>query len=320
MGLLRGLGYSNVRHYRGGLADWTAGGGRLERGTTPLVHIEVPAGRRAAPARRPGPREWAGTVVDTIERQSTARLFSAWLAMIFVCAVFYWAAGFSSGHGLQAGGRPVDVSLQGLGTALYFSFVTATSVGYGDVVPLGAIRILAVAEAVAGLLIFGAVVAKFVSRRQDELVHEIHRVTFEERLSRVQSNLHLVLSELQAIAAMSDDGTIRLARVGVRLESAALVFAGELRAIHDLLYRPQWAPEEAVLGAILASLAASLRELTELLARLPSDFGRSDALDGALRGLARLAQEICGECVPRAYAPGLRVWMDRIQETARRIA
>ena len=319
MGLLRGLGYSNVRHYRGGLADWTQAGGPLERGAAPLVRIDVPARQLSALAPRPG-RQWTSMLLDAIERQSTARLFAVWLAMILVCSVVYWAACFSSEHGLLAGGRPVGGSLRGLGTAIYFSFVTATSVGYGDVVPLGLARIVAVAEAVAGLLIFGAVIAKFVSRRQDELVREIHRVTFEERLSRVQTNLHLVLSEVQAIAAMSEDGTIRPARVGARLESAALVFAGELRAIHDLLYRPQWAPEEAVLGAILASLAASLRELTELLVRLPSDFGRSDTLDVALRALARLAQEICGNCVPRAYAPGLRLWMDRIQETARRIA
>ena len=78
----------------------------------------------------------------------------------------------------------------------------ATSVGYGDVVPVGATRVLAIAEAVTGLLVFGAVVAKFVSRRQDTIVREIHRVTFEERLDRVQTNLHLVLSELQAIATM----------------------------------------------------------------------------------------------------------------------
>jgi len=199
-------------------------------------------------------------------------------------------------------------------------FVTATSVGYGDVVPVGATRVLAIAEAVTGLLVFGAVVAKFVSRRQDTIVREIHRVTFEERLDRVQTNLHLVLSELQAIATMCDDGTVRPERVSVRLESAAMVFAGELRAIHDLLYRPQRAPAEPVLEAILAALAGAFRELTELLACLPTTFVRSTTLDGSLRVMARLADEICGECVPHAYAPALTMWMDRVQEAARRIA
>ena len=41
------------------------------------------------------------------------------------------------------------------------------------VVPVGMARIIAVAESVGELLIFGAVVAKFVSHRQDELVLEI---------------------------------------------------------------------------------------------------------------------------------------------------
>src|SRR6202043_3180782 len=110
--------------------------------------------------------------------------------------------------------------------ALYFSFVTATSVGYGDVVPVGVARGIAVAEAVAALLIFGAVVAKFVSRRQDELVREIHRVTFEERLDRVQTNLHLVISELQSIAALCCRPEPRLDQMGSRYESAVLIFAG----------------------------------------------------------------------------------------------
>ena len=61
---------------------------------------------------------------------------------------------------------------------------------------------IAVVEAITALLVFGAVVAKFVSHRQEELVTEIHRVTFEERLDRVEANLHMVISELLAITSM----------------------------------------------------------------------------------------------------------------------
>lgn len=325
---LRELGYANLRHYRGGIADWIEAGGPVESVTAPLLTAS-PASRLADTLRErsrpqslhvPRQRQWESVLLDVIERQSTSQLFLAYLTMIVLCGGVYWLVGLSPHHGLSAGGTPVEMNLKGLATAIYFSFVTATSVGYGDVVPVGAVRILAVAEAVAGLLIFGAVIAKFVSRRQDEIVREIHRVTFEERLDRVQTNLHLVLSELQAVAMMCDDGMCRPERISARLESAALVFAGELRAIHALLYRPQQAPEEAVLGAILASLAASLRELGELLGYLPAGFVRSPTLEATLKTLARLADEICGECVPQVYAPALTVWMDRIQEIARGIA
>jgi len=326
VGLLRRLGYSNLRHYRGGIGDWMERGEAVERLAPPLVDVPLVPGQDTAARPRERSldgsqrRQWATAFLDAIDSRPTSQLFLFWLAMVVLCGVAYWLAALLGYHGLVAGRVPIGFTAEGLATAIYFSFVTATSVGYGDVVPVGATRVLAIAEAVTGLLVFGAVVAKFVSRRQDTIVREIHRVTFEERLDRVQTNLHLVLSELQAIATMCDDGTVRPERVSARLESAAMVFAGELRAIHDLLYRPQRAPAEPVLEAILAALAGAFRELTELLACLPTTFVRSTTLDGSLRVMARLADEICGECVPHAYAPALTMWMDRVQEAARRIA
>ena len=32
--------------------------------------------------------------------------------------------------------------------------------------------------------------------------------------------------------------------------------------------------------------------------------------------MSRLAREICGDCVPREFAPALRTWMDQIQRMA----
>ncbi|MFN8546373.1 MAG: potassium channel family protein [Candidatus Binatia bacterium] len=310
-----------MRHYRGGLADWQESGGALEGGGPPASEppLVVPL-RRTPTAQGTRRQHWANVALMAIESWPTGPLLRLWLAMIVLCGVVYWLASVLPGQGLVANGTPVTRTLGGLGTAIYFSFVTAATVGYGDVVPMGAVRILAIAEAIAGLLAFGAVVSKFVSRRQDEIVREIHRVTFEERLDRVQTSLHLVLSELQVIATMCEEPTARPEAVMARLESGALVFAGELRAVHDLLYRPQQMPDEAVLEAILAGLAAALNQLAILLTCIPAAWSRSPTLDAARRRMARLAEEICGECVPRAYAPGLRIWMDRVQETARRIA
>ncbi|HUL12514.1 MAG TPA: rhodanese-like domain-containing protein [Methylococcaceae bacterium] len=319
--LLREYGYTHVRHYRGGLADWIQGGGVLEKRFVPTPTGDDALAEPIRPEGIPVSRyhRWGSSVLGFIERQSASNLFLAWLSMIVLCGIAYWLSGLWADVGLKEHGRPLDLGLHGVMTALYFSFVTATSVGYGDVVPIGAIRIVAIAEAITGLLIFGAVVAKFVSRRQDELMGEIHRITFEDRLDRVQTTLHLVRSDIQAITALCDAGTVPLERVESRLESTTLVFVGELRAIHDLLYRPQWAPEEPVLQAILESLAASLRELDGLLACLPLNWSASPAFEHALATVSRLADEICGHCVPYAYAQSLTVSMDRVQQLARAI-
>jgi hypothetical protein len=262
-------------------------------------------------------REQLGTaILELVDRISIARLFAIWLAVIVACGAAYWLIDFSSGAGLVEDGARVGTNLSGLLTAIYFSFITATSVGYGDVLPVAATRVLAVAEAVGGLMIFGLLIAKFVSYRQDMLVREIHSVTFEERLDRVQTNLHLVVSELLAIAALCDDGAARVERLGPRLETTTLVFTSELHAIHELLYNPQRAPDEPVLGAILANLSSALNTLGEVLTCLPDSLRSSPALKIGLQSVSALANNICADCVPQVYAPTLTAWMDRIQQAA----
>jgi hypothetical protein len=174
-----------------------------------------------------------------------------------------------------------------------------------------------VVEAVAGLVIFGCVVSKFVSRRQEELIGEIHHIAFEERLGRVRTNLLLIRAELQATARLCEGQDMTPPEALARVESAAMVFVGEMHAVHDLLYRPQHAPDEAVLEAILAGLTSVVREFNELLACVHGQRGqRSPALAASISTMARLAKEICGDCVPREFAPSVRNWMDQIQRMA----
>ncbi len=258
------------------------------------------------------------SVLDLVQQRSTLQLFLIWIGAIVLSGLAYWIGALAGEHGLVEAGRPLGADLNGFASALYFSFVTATSVGYGDIVPVGMARAIAVAEAITALLIFGAVVAKFVSHRQEELVSEIHRVTFEERLDRIETNLHMVISELLSITAMCE-GKAPLNRISTRLESATLLFVGELRTTRDLLYQPRLMVEEGVLAAILATLASALGVMADLLTCLPGDFRRSQPFTITLDRLTDLAKEICGECVPHSYTPRLVFWMDRIQATAMRI-
>lgn len=330
--MLHELGYPNVRDYRGGLADWAESGSPLENAAGiiaspnhsggsggPALGVSPDGYVGSGPARVLRNSRWNDSISEIIARLSTAQLFIIWIITVVLCGLGYWAGALLGAHGLVEAGAPVGTNLSGLLSSLYFSFVTATSLGYGDIIPLGFARALAVAESVSALLLFGAVVAKFVSHRQDELMLEIHRVTFAERLDRVQSNLHVVISELLTINSLCETSGMPMQRIAVRLDSAVLLFVAELRTTHDLLYQPKLMVEEAVLSSILANLASALDVLTELLACLPSDFTRSEPLQIALHTAMRIAEDICGSCVPHDYTPRLTFWMDRIQSTSRRI-
>jgi cob(I)alamin adenosyltransferase len=63
----------------------------------------------------------------------------------------------------------------------------------------------------------------------EELTAEIHRTTFEDRLDRVRTNLHLVFSDLASVQQLrSEQGTLPH-QVLRRLESTVRVFRGELQ-------------------------------------------------------------------------------------------
>ncbi len=344
---LRALGYTNLRAYTPGFAGWVESGGAVElgRGTpippahghatepvadvhvTPITLRPIGAGSTGAPGRRaasglPGAGHRADRWSDALDRVvglPAQALIGLWLGIILAFGLLYWVPAVFGRVTLTAAGEPVPGTLHGLWTALYFSFVTGLSVGYGDVVPVGLARVPAIFEGAADLLLFGFVVSKFVSRRQDQLLEQLHHTAFEERLGRVRTNLHLVLSEFDAIAedARQAPDPAVAGRVLVRAESAALVFAGELRTIHELLYQPAETLEEGVLEGILASLAANLEALRELLASLPAWGLQSPVLRHHVRRTTELAEEICGDCVPRAVTSGMRVWMDRVRSLAR---
>jgi rhodanese-related sulfurtransferase len=307
MSLLEEMGYTRVRHFPGGVQAWRDAGLRVQQGA-------------AAPAARGRPIQirrdrWAA-FIDLFERRTTADLVWIWLATIVAFACVYWGVTIAGPGALIEGGQRIESGRSGFLTALYFSFGAATSVALGDVAPIGALRPLAIAEGVVGLLVFGALVSKILSRRQDRVVGEIHRIAFEDRLERVQTDLHLVLVELQGIARLCREPGATDEAIGARADSASGMCLSELRTIHGLLYRPQEAPEEAMLEGILASLAIVLRELRDVVRDLSV---QSRYLTRNLTALSQLADEICADCVPRHYTANLREWMDTIQGVAREL-
>ena len=313
-----------MREYAGGIADWLEHGGKVESGSRRVrVRSSGQRGPRRAAAGRGATSSRPGSFGDRLVEalvlnRSIGGLLSIWLAIVIGFGLVYWMADWAGTPWIDSdlGGRG---SLADLANAIYFSFVTALTIGYGDISPLGAARILAIVEGAAGLLIFGFVISKLVSQRQEQLVEDTHRLAFEQRLGRVRTNMHLVLSELQVITNMCSEQSAPAARVRIRAESTLAIFEGELRTVHDVLYNPEQMPDEQVLESILAGIAAALEVLSELLGCMPEESRRSQLFRTELRHIHLHALEICADCVPQEYAEDLSAWMDRVREQAEKL-
>ena len=110
---------------------------------TTLIHYEVLRG--------------LSIVLPLVRIQPRAKLIlviiTAFLAHV-VEILLYAVALYTLIHQLGLGSLQEAESFS-MATSLYFSAETYTSLGYGDVVPTGAVRLLAGAEALNGLLLIG---------------------------------------------------------------------------------------------------------------------------------------------------------------------
>ena len=88
------------------------------------------------------------------------------LSFIVVCGVAYFLLGVSDGGQLVVMNQSESWSanLINFSKSLYFSVVTFTTLGYGDLVPLGVSRLVAAIEAFAGSFTLALFVVVFVKK------------------------------------------------------------------------------------------------------------------------------------------------------------
>lgn len=86
----------------------------------------------------------------------------------------------------------IDVIL----SSLYFSGVTLTTLGYGDISPIGFGRVIAVLLSMSGLTIIAILIAKISSERQSSLLLLLHTSDVERRMSDFVSQIEIYNEDL----------------------------------------------------------------------------------------------------------------------------
>jgi hypothetical protein len=98
----------------------------------------------------------------TITVETIAGAVSVYVLLGLVFAYFYLAIGATNAHAFADQSSPAGA--KGGATFLYFSFVTLTTVGFGDVYPVGRLaRALVVLEALLGQIFLVTTVARLVA-------------------------------------------------------------------------------------------------------------------------------------------------------------
>lgn len=207
-------------------------------------------------------------LLHLIDQLSLQRWLSLWVGSVFVSALFYWiSSNFMDGHGvrctIQNGMQEAPISFA---TALYFSCVSTTTLGYGDFAPEGISRIFTVLQACLGMVVIGVIISKILTRHQEQMILDTNRIALEERSASVLTALNAQLIEFQEISILNErdgkesPGGNRLSR---RRENAELRFSFLLDSIHQLLRAGSILPEtkskilKALHNTVIEFVAAS---------------------------------------------------------------
>jgi len=141
-----------------------------------------------------------------IDKLTFFRIFFIWTVVIVLFGVFYFI--FSGVRSYLYFSRSGE-SVEGLLDYIYFSFITATSTGYGDIVPLGIFKLLALVEVIFGLLLLAFVTSKLISIKQDIILNELYEISFNEKISRLRSSLLLFRQNINRLIGKVEGGVIR---------------------------------------------------------------------------------------------------------------
>ena len=145
-------------------------------------------------------------VSSLIDKLTFFKIFFIWTIVIFIFGFVYFIfSSIGSYLYFSRSGAPIDSVLD----HIYFSFITATSTGYGDIIPIGFFKILAIVEVVFGLLLLAFVTSKLISIKQDIILNELYEISFNEKLSRLRSSLLLFRQNINRTIDKVESGTIR---------------------------------------------------------------------------------------------------------------
>ena len=139
-------------------------------------------------------------ILDIIDRTSFPTIFFIWITLIVVFGMIYNLTNLMSLEGNYLQTEDGHSIITGIIDYVYFSFITATSTGYGDIVPVGVgMRALSIINIVFGVLMMAIVTSKLVSLKQEKLLEQIYHLSFSEKINRLISGLAIFRHEADGI-------------------------------------------------------------------------------------------------------------------------
>ncbi len=137
-----------------------------------------------------------------LDRLSLLQVIGLWLVGILFFGIIFFGLTFTN-HPLTSNNEPLTKDVIGFGNSMYFSFITAMTIGYNDIVPFGYSKLFVVIEAIFSIAMLGVFIAKIIAVKQEEILYEVEELSFEESTNSAISELYIFRNDIKTILESS---------------------------------------------------------------------------------------------------------------------
>jgi len=199
------------------------------------------------------------------DKLSFAAILSVWVTLVVLFGLSYY---FFTTETSYLHYNPTNGPVEGILNHIYFSFITATTTGFGDIVPFGGFKIVAIFEVIFGFLLLAVVTSKFVSIKQNVILEEIYELSFHEKVNRVRSSLLVFRQNISRV----EEKEVHKREIS-DLYTYISSFEDILREVYALTYRQDGSQYTKVLDPlntelVFNSLINSFEKVNELIGAL----------------------------------------------------
>jgi len=224
-----------------------------------------------------------GKAMSGLDKLNFSRILIIWVVIILFFGFCYILLSSQGNFLSYPDGTKIDTFFD----AIYFSFVAATTTGFGDILPNGLFKVIAIFEVVFGLLLLALVTSRLVSIKQDAILNEVYEISFNERINRLRSSLLLFRQNTERLVVKAEEKMLK-SRDFEMAESYIYSLRDVLEEILSVLFRTKrnssfvkkldHVNSELIFNSVLSSFS-KLNELFELANENKINYGDKISID-----------------------------------------
>ncbi len=205
-------------------------------------------------------------VSNWLDKLTFPRIFLLWILIIVSFGLIYYFLQSSSSYLLHPS---EESTVSEMKDTIYFSFITATSTGFENIIPFGKLKWVAIFEVITGLLLLAVVTSKLVSIKQDIILNELYESSISERINRLRSSLLLFRQNMHRLISKIEERTIKkreIENIYIHLSSLEDIISEVLNLVNkpnDQRFSKGLGPVNT--GLIFNSILSSFETVNELI-------------------------------------------------------